>query len=99
MKMLSKCDILFIDDLGKSKFQTFDGTGKAAEEFLFDLVNDRMAAMKPCVFTCNKDGETLKASMSEDRGEPFLRRLRESCVSVNFDKTSFEPKKPIQEQL
>lgn len=84
-KMVAKCDLLFIDDLGKSKFMTLDGSGKAAEEFLFDLIDSRMRKLLPCILTTNNDGDGLKAKLSEERAEPFLRRLRENCNAINFD--------------
>jgi len=34
---LKTSDILFIDDLGKARFKSADGEGRASEEFLFDI--------------------------------------------------------------
>ena len=84
-KIVAECDLLFVDDLGKSRFQTIDGSGKAAEEFLFDLLDSRIRHNRPCLFTTNQDGRQLQARMSQDRAEPFLRRIREFCTAVNFD--------------
>ncbi|MDE2106321.1 MAG: ATP-binding protein [Patescibacteria group bacterium] len=85
-KTVAQCDLLFIDDLGKSRFQTGNGDGKAAEEFLFELINDRISGQRPCLFTSNSNGQDLAEKMSQERSEPFLRRLREFCLAVNFDK-------------
>lgn len=84
-KTVRDCDILFIDDLGKSRFKTADGTGKAAEEFMFDMIDHRITHLKPCVFTTNADGQAILDLMSPERAEPFLRRLREFNEGINFD--------------
>lgn len=85
-RTLEQCDILFIDDLGKSRFKTLDNTGKAGEELLFEILDYRVTQLKPCIFTSNTDGEGLKVAMSTERAEPFVRRLREFCKPINFDK-------------
>ena len=80
---LKRADILFIDDLGKSRFTTADGSAKHAEEALWDICENRWQNRKPFFFTCNKrNGDELAASMSEDKGQPFLRRLREFCKII-----------------
>jgi len=83
MRDLKRADILFIDDLGKSRFTTADGSAKHGEEALWDVCEHRWQQQKPFFFTCNKrNGDELAASMSEDKGQPFLRRLREFCKII-----------------
>lgn len=83
MRDLKHADILFIDDLGKSRFTTADGSAKHGEEALWDVCEHRWQQRKPFFFTCNKrNGDELAASMSDDKGQPFLRRLREFCKII-----------------
>jgi len=82
---LKTSDILFIDDLGKARFKSADGEGRASEEFLFDILDARINAKLPTMFTCNMTGEELKRSMSSDRGPGFTRRIRDFFVSIKFD--------------
>lgn len=78
-------DILFVDDLGKSRFVTADGTARAAEDTLFDVFDRRIRAAKPTMFTMQfEDGKKLAANMSEDKGEAFARRLRELTECIYF---------------
>lgn len=83
--VLKRCDLLLVDDLGKSRFKSASGAGRASEEFLFELVDSRIRDRLPTILTSNTDGEGLKAAMSEERGEAFVRRLREFFKHVNFD--------------
>ncbi len=83
--IIKRVDILFIDDLGKSRFTTADGVGKVAEEFLFETVNKRIESGLPTIFTSNLDGDGLEKAMTDERGKAFVRRLREFCRAVNFD--------------
>lgn len=85
MHTIKNCDLLFIDDLGKSRFKSVSGDGRASEEFLFDLVDGRIKSNLPTIITCNMNGEDLQKSMSEERGEAFVRRLREFFVNVKYD--------------
>ena len=85
VSLLKKCDLLMIDDLGKSKFKGVDGEGKAGEELLFDVIDSRCRSELPTIITSNLTGEGMKGAMSDDRGEPFVRRLREFFVHVCFN--------------
>ena len=82
---LKTCDLLFVDDLGKSRFKTVSGEGRASEEFLFDVVDERIKNKLPTVFTVNMTGEEMKLAMSSDKGAYFVRRLREFFTNVRFD--------------
>jgi DNA replication protein DnaC len=86
-KAVFGCDLLMIDDLGKSHSVTQSGVGKAHEEFLFDLISYRQAHALSCVFTANLDSDGLAKAFSEERSVFILRRLREMCrkTAVNFD--------------
>lgn len=84
-RTVSNCDILFIDDLGQSKFQSVQGTAKVAEETLFDLLDSRIRMQLPCIFTSNSDGPGLEKKLSPERAEAFMRRIKEHYEAVNFD--------------
>lgn len=85
VSLLKRCDLLFVDDLGKSRFKGVSGEGRASEEFLFELVDHRIGEKLPTIFTCNMAGDELVKAMSSERGEAFVRRLKEFFISVNFD--------------
>jgi DNA replication protein DnaC len=63
--------ILLIDDIGKGKM-----TDRAEME-LFDLLETRTSHKLPTIWTANAKGDDLLRMMSEDRGEPIIRRLSE----------------------
>jgi DNA replication protein DnaC len=75
---LIKTDILLFDDVFKSKLSD------SFENELFTLLDQRIAWHRPCILTTNDVGETLASRMTPDRGNPFLRRLREHCQSIQF---------------
>ena len=77
---LVRVPLLFIDDLGKGRF-TDD-----AESHFFGLIDERTENGRPMIITSNSTGTALKARMSEDRGEPIIRRLRDYCQTVVFDR-------------
>lgn len=85
VKLLKACDLLLLDDLGKSRFKSADGTGKCGEELLFDVVDARCNRQLPSLVTSNCSGSEIMAAMSEGRGEPFVRRLREYFDHICFD--------------
>lgn len=82
---LKNCDLLFVDDLGKSRFKSQSGESRASEEFLFDVVDERIKAKLPTIFTVNMTGDELRLAMSSDKGAYFVRRLKEFFTSVKFD--------------
>ena len=85
IETLSRVDIFFLDDLGKSRFTDYADRGKHSEEVLFDVFERRTASLLPTIFTCNLTGRSLKDSMSPDRGAPFLRRVNEFCDRIHVD--------------
>ena len=76
MDGLAESPLLFFDDFGKLKM-----TDRIEAE-LFGLIERRMSHERPLVMTTNDTSETLAARMTPDRGEPFVRRLREWCDVV-----------------
>ena len=82
---LRSCDLLFIDDLGKSRFKSVTGEGRASEEFLFDVVDDRIKNKVPTIITVNMTGTETAKAMSGDKGAYFIRRMREFFLSIPFD--------------
>lgn len=85
IRLLVTCDLLLIDDFGKSRFKTADGTSKQAEELMFDVIDSRITKELPTLLTSNDNATTIRAKMSGDKGGAFLRRLNEFFARVNFD--------------
>lgn len=85
LRLMKSADILFIDDLGKSRFTTASGDAKHGEEALWDIAEHRWSHLLPLFFTCNfADGNALAGAMTEDKGQAFVRRLREFCTIIPF---------------
>ena len=78
---LCRCEVLCIDDLGKEK------TTDAWEQDLFTIVDRRMLHKKPIVITTNYLGSSMIERYRDvHRIEPMVRRLREFCDCVVFDR-------------
>jgi DNA replication protein DnaC len=75
---VQKAPIVFFDDLGKFRFS------ERVEMELSNIIEFRTSHLLPIIVTTNDDGDSLKARMSENRGEPVVRRLREFCDSIVF---------------
>ena len=73
-----KCGLLFFDDVFKVKLTD------SFEAAVFAIVDYRIAHELPILATLNDTGDTLSKRMSEDRGEAFVRRLKEMCVVIQF---------------
>jgi DNA replication protein DnaC len=73
-----QCSLLLIDDLGKQKFT------ERAELELYDILEYRTSHLKPTVVTANSDGKELLNMLSEDRGEPILRRIQEFSTTIRI---------------
>lgn len=74
-------DVLFLDDLGKSKFTARVG------EALFEIVDRRTSRGLPIFITTNFIGANLKSRFDDQElAEPLLRRLREFCEDVVLTK-------------
>lgn len=76
---LARADLLFLDDLGKANWTL------ATEAQWFDLVEHRTRDGRPVIITTNDDGDSLAARMTQDRGEPMIRRLRDYCECIVFE--------------
>lgn len=76
---LAGVDLLFVDDLGKGNWTP------STEAQWFDLVEHRTRDGKPVIITTNDDGDSLAARMTQDRGEPMIRRLRDYCECIVFE--------------
>ena len=70
---VSRAKVLFIDDIGKGRL-----TDRGESE-LFGLVEYRTSHLLPIVATMNLSGAGLADRLSEDRGAPLVRRLKEFC--------------------
>ena len=69
----TEAGILFLDDFDKAKFT------ERVEADLMHVVETRTSRKKPIFFAINADGSDLEAMLSENRGGPIVRRLREFC--------------------
>jgi hypothetical protein len=77
--------VLFYDDLGKEPL--IGGTKKMSdrsEEALYRIVEERKAHRRKLFATCNLSGKQMLERLSEDRGMPIVRRLREMCRTINI---------------
>lgn len=75
---LTGADVVFFDDLGKSRFT------ERVEAEQFGLIEARMAHLRPVIITTNFVGDSLTDKLTGDRGAPLVRRLREFCECVAF---------------
>jgi DNA replication protein DnaC len=84
MERLVEADVLFIDDLGKSKM-----TQRVAAD-LFEIFEQRCAWKRPTFFTTNFVGNTLKEKLAAQTDsqqhdhEPFIARIREFCEPIHL---------------
>lgn len=75
---LCAVDILFMDDIFKAKFtDSFEGA-------MFGVITVRTENELPIIITANDTGATLAGRMTDDRGEPMVRRMREFCNVISF---------------
>lgn len=83
IEIMDRCrrtSILLIDDLGKQKMT------ERAEVELYDVLEHRTNNLKPTLVTTNATGPQLVKMLSEDRGQPILRRIRDFSTIVKFEK-------------
>lgn len=78
LKECKSASILLLDDLGKQKFT------ERAELELFDILEYRTSHKKPTIATSNADGKSFRQMLSEDRGEPILRRLQQFSTTIHY---------------
>jgi predicted ATPase len=78
---LVRCRVLCIDDLGKEK------SSDSWEQDLFTIVDRRMLNKKPIIITSNFNGKLMIEKYNDvHKIEPMVRRLREFCDTVSFDR-------------
>jgi len=76
---LYRCRVLMVDDLGKERASP----GVAA--LLWEVLDRRLSANLPCIFTTNFDGPGLAARFSEAHlGDAVRRRISELCRRAQF---------------
>ena len=78
LKECKSASTLLLDDLGKQKFT------ERAELELFDILEYRTSHKKPTIATSNADGKSFRQMLSEDRGEPILRRLQQFSTTIHY---------------
>jgi len=74
MRALQKCDVLFVDDIGKPP-----STERTDADFEA-LIDYRYAHRLPTIWTSNAGGTWLASRFGADRGEPIVRRLAEDAI-------------------
>lgn len=70
--------VLFLDDIGKM------AATDCVQSALFELIDARTREGRPVLVTTNDSGKSLAARLSQDRGEPMVRRLRDYCDLVTL---------------
>lgn len=81
MDGITRCDVLCIDDLGKEK------SSDSWEQDLFTIIDKRMLNKRPVVITSNFNGDLMISKYGDvHKVEPMVRRLREFCDTVSFDR-------------
>lgn len=78
LESLIRPDIVLLDDAFKGRLTP------SVEDFIFTLIEQRTAQGRPSLITTNDDAATLKARLSPDRGDPFIRRLGEFFEPIKF---------------
>lgn len=79
IQSLIRAEILMIDDLDKARFS------ERVEAELFHVIDARTANGRPILASLNSTGDELAAMMTEQRGFPIVRRLRDYCRQVLFE--------------
>jgi len=76
---LYRCRVLMVDDLGKERATP----GVAA--MLWEVLDRRLSANLPCIFTTNFDGDGLAQRFAEPHlGDAIRRRISELCRRAQF---------------
>lgn len=75
---LCETELVFLDDVFKNKMTD------AFEGFIYSIIDQRMNNRRQLIASCNDTGESLSNRLTSDRAEPFIRRLRESCMAIQF---------------
>lgn len=76
---LYRCRVLMVDDLGKER------ASPAVASLLWEVLDRRLAANLPVIFTTNFDGDGLAARFGESHlGDSIRRRIAELCRVVKF---------------
>jgi DNA replication protein DnaC len=71
---VSTCELLVIDDFGKTKYTEF------AASQMFAIVNARYESAARTWITTNATGDEMAAKLG-DMGHAIVRRLREMCAA------------------
>jgi DNA replication protein DnaC len=91
LKNALRAEVLFIDDLGKERFTD------TTERDLFQLIETRTSQLRPTLWTSNASSRAaLRKLMSENRGQPIMRRLAEFST-VYFVPPLYERAQPIKQ--
>lgn len=78
IKRLCSVDVLYLDDLDKAKFT------ERTEAEVYHIINHRTEHRRPIFASVNCTGEELSGLLSDNRGWPIVRRLRDYCKLVCF---------------
>jgi len=75
---LNKVEILFVDDLGKGR------ATPASEEVFFNLLDSRMIACRPTLFTSDMTLDRIENVFSDDYSRGMMRRILERTEQIGF---------------
>ncbi len=78
IKRLCSVDVLYLDDLDKAKFT------ERTEAEVYHIINHRTEQRRPIFASVNCNGDELSGLLSDNRGWPIVRRLRDYCKPVCF---------------
>lgn len=100
LEQLSKVDFLFIDDLGTERYLTKDGTESWVQEYLFNILNDRVVERKPTIFTSNYGLTTLvrEKGLQPRIGERIYKLTGQFSIEIdapNYRKEQVKKQEPI----
>lgn len=76
LKRCCQSEILLMDDIDKAKM-----TDRVEPDF-YHVLETRLRWERPLLCSVNQKGEAMQRNLSVNRGEPIIRRLRESCVML-----------------
>ncbi len=78
-EMLAGTRVLFLDDVDKIK------PSEGLLEVLFGVLDARLTDSRTTILTTNLTGETLERRWGDEFGPYLIRRLRDYCLTLDFD--------------
>jgi gluconate kinase len=76
---LSETSLLFIDDVDKLK------PTAGLLELVYAVLDERLSSRRTTILTTNLSGKSLADRWGEEYGPYLVRRIRDFCLTVDFD--------------